>query len=318
MPVDPSAPVDPVPQREREWAAERVVGTDQAAHLIGQQFPRLRGAAVEPLATGWDNTVYLVEGGWVFRFPRRELALPGVRREMDVLPRLASWLPLPIPVPEFLGTASASYPWPFWGARLLAGRELAEADVDDAGRAASAGELGRFLSALHDPALVTRVGPDLPVDPMRRGDPAWRAPRVRAQLTRLVRRGVWEGGPAVERLLARAAQTGPPTGPPVVVHGDLHVRHLLVDQAGRASGVIDWGDLCLADPAVDLSLAYAGFVGPARVELLDAYGPVDPEREVRARVLAVFLCALLADYAAVERRPRLLREAVAGLTRATS
>jgi aminoglycoside phosphotransferase (APT) family kinase protein len=41
----------------------------------------------------------------------------------------------------------------------------------------------------------------------------------------------------------------------VLCHGDLHVRHLLVDGDGSAAGVIDWGDLCLADAAVDLSIA---------------------------------------------------------------
>lgn len=55
-------------------------------------------------------------------------------------------------------------------------------------------------------------------------------------------------------------------GPLAVCHGDLHVRHLLVDRDGSATGVIDWGDLCLADPAVDLSIAYFGFAGKPRTQ----------------------------------------------------
>ncbi len=70
-----------------EWAAECIVGAAQAAELIGAQFPGLRGAQVEPLATGWDNTVFLVGSGLVFRFPRRAVAVPGLQREMAVLPR---------------------------------------------------------------------------------------------------------------------------------------------------------------------------------------------------------------------------------------
>jgi aminoglycoside phosphotransferase (APT) family kinase protein len=58
----------------------------------------------------------------------------------------------------------------------------------------------------------------------------------------------------------------------VICHGDLHVRHLLVDRDGSVTGVIDWGDLCLADPAVDLSIAYFAFAGRARADLLSAYG----------------------------------------------
>jgi aminoglycoside phosphotransferase (APT) family kinase protein len=83
-----------------------------------------------------------------------------------------------------------------------------------------------------------------------------------------------------------------------------------------ATGVIDWGDVCLADPAVDVSVGYAAFTGPARVAFLSAYGGVDAERELRARALAVRLSALLADYAAARGRSRLLAEARAGLRRA--
>ena len=122
----------------------------------------------------------------------------------------------------------------------------------------------------------------------------------------------------MERLLTAAEGLPPYTGPVVVSHGDLHVRHLLVDGNARAAGVIDWGDLCLAAPSVDLSLAYGGFAGEARTALLSEYGPVGAEQEMRARVLAVFLCAALAEYAADTGRARLLSEALAGLTRAVA
>jgi aminoglycoside phosphotransferase (APT) family kinase protein len=117
-------------------------------------------------------------------------------------------------------------------------------------------------------------------------------------------------------LLEEGRGLAPPAAEPVLVHGDLHVRHLLLDDRGDASGVIDWGDVCLADPALDLALAYAAFSGPARVALVDAYGGLDAERELRARCLAVRLSALLAGYAAADGRPALLAEALAGLRRA--
>jgi len=306
------------PVRQPEWTAERSVGVSQAGELVGEQFPQLRGAPVRQLATGWDNTVYLVDGRWVFRFPRRDVAVPGVRREIAVLPSLAPRLPLPVPVPELVGAPSPEFPWPFWGARLLPGRELAEAGLPDGDRVEAARGVGRFLRALHDPALVPLYAGVLPVDPLRRGDPAVRAARASQRLDRLVRAGTWTADPAVEDLLTRAGRLGPDPEDPLVVHGDLHVRHLLVDGGGRATAVIDWGDLCLADPAVDLSLAYGGFTGRARAALLGEYGGVGPERELRARVLAVFLCAALAEYAASESRHRLLTETLSGLRRAVS
>ncbi|GIH94498.1 phosphotransferase [Planobispora siamensis] len=302
-----------------EWTAEHDVGEAEAAALVGGRFPGLRGAPVTLLATGWDNTVHLVGERWVFRFPRRAVVLPGVEREIATLPALAPRLPLVLPAPTHVGRPEGSYPWPFWGTELIPGRELAEAGLPAAGQVRAATDLGAFLRALHDPGLSAEVGTGLPVDPMRRGDPGVRAPMARERLERLARRGVWRPDPAVERLLAEGEAAGPPPGPPVIVHGDLHLRHLLVGPDGRASGVIDWGDLCRADPAVDLSLAYAGFSGAARTALLAAYGrPLAPERETAARVLAVFLCAALADYADSTGHARLLTASLTGIRQAVS
>jgi aminoglycoside phosphotransferase (APT) family kinase protein len=134
-----------------------------AADLIREQFPDLRAQQVTLLATGWDNTAFVVDGQWLFRFPRREIAVPGVSREITVLPRLAATLPLPIPDPHFVGQPSARYTWPFFGARLLPGGELADSGLSDSERAGAAGSVGHFLRVLHDPGLVVLAdGADLP------------------------------------------------------------------------------------------------------------------------------------------------------------
>ena len=298
-----------------EWEAERDVGPARAAALIAGAAPHLAGADIVTVATGWDNTVVVAGEEWAFRFPRRSVALPGVRREIAVLPRIAPLLPLPVPVPEVVGSDDdAAEPWPFTGARFLPGRELADAGLADEARIPAAEAIGAFLRALHSVELPAVV--QLPVDPMRRGFPAARLAQTRAGLDGLVAAGIWAGSPAVDDVLERAARLEEPSTAPVLVHGDLHARHLLVDGAGRAVGVIDWGDVCLADPAVDLSLGYAAFAGPARAAFLAGYGPVDAEREVRARALAVRLAALLARYAAAEDRAALLAESLTSLDRA--
>jgi aminoglycoside phosphotransferase (APT) family kinase protein len=262
--------------------------------------------------------VFLVDGRWIFRFPRRAVALPGFQREIDVLPRLAPRLPLEVPVPEFTGRPSERFPWPFWGARHIHGRELAETALPDDARVSVAEGLGRFLRALHDPGLVPVAGKALQRDPLSRAEPSVRSPLARERLARLAKDGLWTPEPEVERLLTDGERLARHTGAVSVCHGDLHVRHLLVDEDVRAAGVIDWGDLCVADPSVDLSLAYGGFRGRARTALLSAYGPVTEEQETRARVLAVFLCAALAEYAAGTVREGLLTEALAGLERAVA
>ena len=304
------------PERMPEWSAELAVDSALATALIAEQMPGLAGAPLRPLATGWDNTVFEVAGQWAFRFPRRAVAVPGLEREIELLGPLAARLELPIPVPAWVGHPSPSlgYPWPFFGAPLLAGREVADADPTDAERGSAARPLARFLRALHGPNLLAALGTRLPVDPVRRADMSFRVPRTRERLAELAAQALWEPPGSVRELLD-AAERLPGLPATAVVHGDLHIRHLLLGAGGRIAGVIDWGDLALADPSVDLVL-YWSFLPPgAREAFAEEYGTPTGSMLLRSRVLSLFLCATLAIYAAHEGHAALLGESVAGLER---
>ena len=115
--------------------------------------------------------------------------------------------------------------------------------------------------------------------------------------------------------LVAAAEALPPARHTVVCHGDLHMRQLLV--AGEAlTGIVDWVDVCRSDPAVDLSVAWSTLDSARRPVFFGAYGDAAEETRVRARVVAAFLCAMLADWARKERVPVVLDAALAGLRRA--
>jgi aminoglycoside phosphotransferase (APT) family kinase protein len=297
-----------------EWSADAVVDEALARRLIAQ-FPELTIESLQLFAEGWDNAVWLVNEQWAFRFPRRAIALPGVERELATLPLLAPLLPLPIPAPVFLGRPADGYPWPFFGSALLPGRETCDTALTDDARAEVAMQLGSFLRRLHAPELVHLV-PRLPVDANRRGDMAERVPRTRAQLADLESLGIWRSPGSVRGLLDLAERL-PPSEPVAVAHGDLHFRHILVDDRARVTGVIDWGDVCRADPAIDLQLVWS-FLPPARrAAFLDAYGPVGDEQLLRARVVALSVTAALARYGQEEGMDAVAREALAGLERAT-
>jgi aminoglycoside phosphotransferase (APT) family kinase protein len=140
---------------------------------------------------------------------------------------------------------------------------------------------------------------------------------TRTQLRRVAKLGLWRVPAAVEHLLDRAESLPPPAAP-VLTHGDLHFRHVLVGDDGRATGVIDWGDVCVADPAIDLLLLWSILPPEGRPGFLAAYGPVTDAQLLRARVLALSIGAALAAYGHDHGLATVEREALACLERATT
>jgi aminoglycoside phosphotransferase (APT) family kinase protein len=290
--------------RVPEWSPEIVVDEALARRLLAAQFPELEPQELHLAGEGWDNTAWLVDRALLFRFPRRQIALDGIGRELAVLPRLAPFLPLPVPQPLFVGEPSVDFPWPFFGGPVVPGQELADADLDDSARAALARPLGRFLRALHSAELDV----ELPFDPLRRADMVFRVGLARDRLADL------GGAPAGAEDVLESARALPPPERLAIVHGDLHLRHALVEN-GRLSGVIDWGDVCRADPAIDLVLVWSALPPNARLSFFAEYGPVSEDGLLRARVLSIFLCAVLALHARQEGLERVERESLAGLER---
>ena len=137
---------------------------------------------------------------------------------------------------------------------------------------------------------------------------------ARSQLAELD--ALWNA-PEHVRALIEDARGLPPPQPRAVCHGDLHFRHLLIED-GRLSGVIDWIDLCRGEPALDLQLVWSVLPPDARPAFFAEYGEVDDETLLRARVVAIHLGAALLEYGHHEGQPALKREALAALERASS
>ena len=297
------------------WRAEAVVDERLARTLVAQ-LRGLDGLPVSLLSTGWDRTVYRVGDDWVFGFPRRAVVVPGLEREIEWLPRLAPLLPRPISVPVHVGRPSGLFGWPFVGSAFLPGVEAPSAGLDDGARRAVGVELASFLRALHAPELAEALDASrLPPDVNARADMRRRVPYTRERFAELRSLELWRAPATADRVLAAAERL--PDSPEVetIAHGDLHVRHLLV-RDGRLSGIIDWVDVCRGDPAIDLML-YWSFVPPAgRADFLSAYGGASEETLLRARVVALFIGAVLAVYAHAEGLEALRRETLAGLDRA--
>ncbi len=275
-----------------EWDAEVVVTPELARTLIREQFPAL-ARTVEPFGSGWDNTAYLVDGELVFRFPRRSIAVPLLQREVSVLPAIAPRLPIAIPVPEWAGAPTEAFPWPFAGYRLLPGRTADAVQLTDDERRAMAAPLAAFLRALHDTSID---GLGLPEDEFGRTDFGQKLSVLVERLTALEDAHLVDDARKWLRLFESGDFPAPPERP-VLVHGDLAERHLLVDGTYRVCGVIDWGDVHAGDPALDLTILFTLFPAPLRGDFLRAYGDVDARTLRTARLRAAFASTCSTFYA---------------------
>lgn len=305
------------PWSDQAWRGGRDVTGVEALDLVRDRFPDLAAQRVEHVGTGWDNTAFRVDGQWLFRFPRRQQGADLTDRELLVLPRVEPRLPLAVPTPVLLGEPGEDFPWRFTGGRFVPGQEWWRAPPSAEQSLQAASTLAAALAVLHAPGTTAAL-PDvvaaLPVDPNRRSEPVERVRRAQGALTRLADLLPGLLDPTWLSSLVERAEAGP-RSPRVLVHGDLHVRHVLV-QDGRLSGLIDWGDVCLAEPSVDLMVAFALFDGPARAAFLRRYGPVDDGVLDRARVLAITLHLTLADQALDQGEHGLVQAALDAVARA--
>jgi aminoglycoside phosphotransferase (APT) family kinase protein len=277
------------------WSAECVVSADLARELIAAQFPHLAPVRVELLGAGWDNTAFRVNGGFVFRFPRRQIAVPLLESEARLLPAIAARLPLPVPVPDLVGRPTDSYPWPFAGYALIPGRTACAAALDEGQRSACAGPLGRFLAALHAVSAEEAVRRGAGPDPLGRFSLARRVPWARTALEQLARSEVLADIRPLTDLLDAAPASYDPRAD-TLVHGDLYVRHLLVDTDNRLAGVIDWGDIHLGDRASDLMIVHSFLPPSAHSAFREAYGAVEEITWRMARLRALWHTAAVLIY----------------------
>lgn len=289
---------------EKPWLAEYPVSIDFAKTLIRKQFPEIEIKELKPLGEGFDNTVLQLNGEYVFRFPRRPIAVPLIVVENQLLPVISELLPLSIPEPVFFGKETAEYPYPFTGYRMVQGHLPFEETMES--KRVSAARLAGFLKKLHgiSPEKAEALG--VRPDTMRRLDIPFRKPKLRENAKNLILLGYKEEGQSVLDFIEEIEPLTP-SYKLALVHGDIHIRNVLLDEKGILKGIIDWGDVHLGNPAIDFSFLYSYFPKEARQAFFDVYGKIDKQTETLARFRAVYMLVTLFVYAADRKDLRLIR-----------
>jgi aminoglycoside 2''-phosphotransferase len=218
-------------------------------------------------ASGFSNLVYELGDGNVRRVPRTPEARETCLRQCRFLPRLASYLPVLIPVPSDCDGAMMVY-------RKLEGQPLQPKMLEHLDAAQLARDIASFMCALHTLPAQDAVSWGIPAI-SRTAQLLAAADRVLPAIPSEFRSTalMWR-----ERFVELPHADAP-------IHGDLWHENILIDQhSGRLSGVLDFDEASIGDPAWDLATQL--HCGRAFAKLVfDAYSPKDPTLWARAEAL---------------------------------
>lgn len=237
---------------------------------------------------------------WIVRKPRRPDVMARAAEERRALALVRPRLPVAVPDWRIVTGDVIAYP-------RLAGEPAAVVDPAAGGYvwrfdpahppAEFTSSLGAVLASLHriDPAEAAVAGLRVRSPADIRADIAEEMERAREILdipdTLWAR---WHRWLADDGYWPRAS---------AVVHGDLHPPHILVDEAHRVVGLLDWTEAHVADPAMDFTLQFGAMGSTALDALLAGYqqagGAMGPR--MREHVIESWLAypATIASFARV-------------------
>ena len=225
--------------------------------LVSDQFPHWAHVPARRVArSGWDNRSFRLGDDLIARLPSAQCYEAQVHRVQRWLPYLRSHLPLAIPEPVALGQPGRGYLWTWSVYKWIPGESAADRAPTDIRQFVE--HLSHFLTALH--AVPADEGPSPGAHDFYRGDSLkfydeqFRDAMVilGGQINTSAALQVWQ--PAIDSDWNQS---------PVWVHGDIALGNLILSE-GRLAAVIDFGQLCIGDPACDLAIAWTYLRGEHR------------------------------------------------------
>lgn len=265
------------------WEPDRTLTLADARAVIGACFPMIDIQELEHLGSGWEFDAFLTVDGWVFRFPHRAwiagLFEPERRVHELVAPVLAPGIA--IPKVELIGEPGEEFPHRFAGHRFIKG--VGADTVDPILRPNIAHGIGAALGAIHSiPEADARRAGVVEMDPDEKGRREWLEHGLE------VASGLRGMDPQIDQAVSWTMRLALPLprydGPLRFIHHNIDPEHLIVDsRTGQLTGILDWTDSILGDPARDFAAFVTWRGWEFAEEVLRSY-PLAPDEGFRGRL----------------------------------
>ena len=255
--------------------------TAEVRALLARHLPSYDVRSVTILGAGLENVAYDVNGELVVRV---SVALADERgalvaREAEVLRRVGTFATLPVPSLVFVDEETGA---------LAYGRLPGTSLLDGPPRPTDLGaRLGSFLGSLH---AANGMGDVAPRDIFTMAE--WLTD-ARGQYAQLADELTSREHASIESFLATAPP--PSSARETFCHNDFGAEHILVS-GGRLTGVIDWSDAAMTDPAYDWGLVWRDLGPQVFADALARYDQPFDDADI-ARAVFYARCALIEDLA---------------------
>jgi len=225
---------------------------------IEEKYPELKGKEVAVSEYGWANYILIFDNKLIFRFPRDEESKKQLILEQKLLSKLN--LSLYGLIPNFIYSSKDGDEFTYVGYELIPGKSLETEEfvlLEEHEKDILAKSLGEFLTILHSFNFESFLGAAPSIAEFKE---MWRA--FLQEIEEFVfpvfttKEKEW----AVELFNDFLADENNFFFTPCLIHGDLGSDHIIYEFEKRSfSGIIDFGDIQVGDPAYDFIGVYIAY-----------------------------------------------------------
>jgi aminoglycoside 2''-phosphotransferase len=267
-----------------DYGDEKMINAEIAKTALEHALPNLHVVSIEQLSReGLNNVIFLVNGNYIFRFPRHKNAGEALKKESRILPELQTRISVQIPKFEYI-VADDEHTLGFVGYKKIEGEKLTRQKLEGGTGTPNPSitkQIATFFNEMHSFDLTTARSLGVKnLDIRKRYMEEFRIARER--LYPILREHSPEDAETIIQKIEKVFHDYLSDDEnfhydPKLLHRDLGDVHTLIDSEEKIK-IIDFGSMEISDPDYDLWRPYSQYGRQFIEELLKTYPHNDPER----------------------------------------